>query len=81
MSPLSVKFADTVNVRFECGREEKECLKTPSQAVSRRKLTMQDIVVNNSLTNSFDAFDSEDEQMRSYMENLPCDESFVLLLQ
>ena len=74
-TPHTVKFADTVRVRFDCGVEHRESLKTPNNPlVSRRKLALQDIeVVSPCSTSAFDAADSEDDELRLYMETLPCD--------
>jgi hypothetical protein len=74
-TPHTVKFADTVRVRFDCGVEHRESLKTPKKnLVSRRKLALQDIeVVSPCSTSAFDAADSEDDELRLYMETLPCD--------
>ena len=63
-------------VRFDSGLEVKESLKTPPQPayrVSRRKVALHDMDVSYSSTMAFDQVDSEDEELRLYMETVPCD--------
>lgn len=74
--PQAVRFAETVTVRLDSGVQIRESLKIspqPVYRVSRRKIASYDIEVSHSSTKAFDVVDSEDEELRLYMENVPCD--------
>jgi len=71
-TPHAVKFADVVRVRLDCGIDLLESLKTPVPVISKRKLALHDIVSPCS-TSAFDETDAEDDELRMYMETIPCD--------
>ena len=75
-TPQTVRFADTVSVRYERGVEISESLKNAafqkSPQISRRKFAFDDIKSPGS-TRVFDSADSEDDEIRIYMETVPCD--------